>query len=322
MLLDPEIDERVDGKSKLIRLKGGSSAGARPPTPEPRSRARRITSSSSTSARTPTSRWSASRSTRCSPSTPGPSSRSARPAITRATSTRPSTSTSGGRPTGVPARTTSSTTTGSSAKYNPAYARFIAKEKMRLGEDSEEFQMSYALKWQLDRGMLITEDDLDYLADPSMQLVQGWTPHPVRRGHRPGAGQGLHRRHGDVGGLGLPRPGWLPRAPHPQLAGDPQHRVGGAVLRDHGLPRRLRHRLRGGRCPGHGQCRGRPVPAADGLPVRGDRLLLRLQEPERALEAPDPVDPAQDVRLPRPLQGPPHQGVAAVPPADGRTPRR
>ena len=38
--------------------------------------------------------------------------------------------------------------------------------------------MSYALKWMLDRGMLVTEDDLDYLADPSMQLVQGWHRSP------------------------------------------------------------------------------------------------------------------------------------------------
>lgn len=64
-------------------------------------------------------------------------------------------------------------------KYNPAYAKFIEKEKLRLGEDSEEFQMSYALKWMIERGMLITEDDLDYLGDPSMQLVRGWWRTPV-----------------------------------------------------------------------------------------------------------------------------------------------
>jgi len=63
-------------------------------------------------------------------------------------------------------------------KYNPSYAKFIAKEKIRLGEDSEEFQMSYALKWMLERGMLVTEDELDYLADPSMQLVRGWHRSP------------------------------------------------------------------------------------------------------------------------------------------------
>ena len=60
------------------------------------------------------------------------------------------------------------------AKYNPSYAKFIAKEKLRLGEDSEEFQMSYSLKWQLERGMLITEDLLDYLAETSMPLVKSW----------------------------------------------------------------------------------------------------------------------------------------------------
>jgi len=60
------------------------------------------------------------------------------------------------------------------AKYNEYYARFIKQEKLRLGEDSDEFQMSYALKWMLDRGMLITEDDLDYLSDKSMTLVKAW----------------------------------------------------------------------------------------------------------------------------------------------------
>jgi hypothetical protein len=63
-------------------------------------------------------------------------------------------------------------------RYNPNYKKFIDKEKLRLGEDSDEFQMSYALKWMLERGMLVTEDDLDYLADPSMQLVRGWHRSP------------------------------------------------------------------------------------------------------------------------------------------------
>jgi hypothetical protein len=59
-------------------------------------------------------------------------------------------------------------------KYNPYYAKFIEQERRRLGEDSDEFLMSYALKWQIDRGMLTTEDDLDYLGDPSMPLVKSW----------------------------------------------------------------------------------------------------------------------------------------------------
>jgi hypothetical protein len=60
------------------------------------------------------------------------------------------------------------------SRYNPAYKKFIEKEKLRLGEDSEEFQMSYRLKWMLERGMLITEDDLDLLADKSMPLIKAW----------------------------------------------------------------------------------------------------------------------------------------------------
>jgi hypothetical protein len=64
------------------------------------------------------------------------------------------------------------------SRYNHDYARFIKNEKIRHGEDSEFFQMSYALKWQLDRGMLVTEDDLDFLADPSMQLVKAWPRTP------------------------------------------------------------------------------------------------------------------------------------------------
>ena len=60
------------------------------------------------------------------------------------------------------------------SKYNPAYRKFIEKEKLRLGEDSEEFQMSYRLKWMIERGMLVTEDELDALADKSMPLVKAW----------------------------------------------------------------------------------------------------------------------------------------------------
>ena len=60
------------------------------------------------------------------------------------------------------------------AKYNPYYLKFLKEEKIRLGEDSDEFQMSYNLKWMLDRGMLITEDELDMLGDNTMPLVKSW----------------------------------------------------------------------------------------------------------------------------------------------------
>lgn len=40
-------------------------------------------------------------------------------------------------------------------KYNPKYARYIEKEKRSLGESSDAFQMSYALKWIISRGMFV-----------------------------------------------------------------------------------------------------------------------------------------------------------------------
>lgn len=41
-------------------------------------------------------------------------------------------------------------------KYNKSYAKYIEKEKKRLGETSDEFQMSYCLKWILVRGMFVS----------------------------------------------------------------------------------------------------------------------------------------------------------------------
>ncbi len=65
------------------------------------------------------------------------------------------------------------------AKYNPNYAKFIAKEKLRIGEDSEEFQMSYCNRWMLERGMLLTESAFDEMLDPSMTVQENWYRTPV-----------------------------------------------------------------------------------------------------------------------------------------------
>lgn len=64
------------------------------------------------------------------------------------------------------------------SKYNEYYGKFIQQEKIRLGEDSDEYQMSYAIKWQLDRGMLVTDEELDWLADPSMGIFKSWMRTP------------------------------------------------------------------------------------------------------------------------------------------------
>lgn len=65
------------------------------------------------------------------------------------------------------------------AKVNDNYAKFIKKEMLRIGEDSDEFQMSYNCKWLLERGMFVTQSLMDELGDTSQELVKMWHKTPV-----------------------------------------------------------------------------------------------------------------------------------------------
>lgn len=65
------------------------------------------------------------------------------------------------------------------AKVNDNYHKFIKKEMLRIGEDSDEFQMSYNCKWLLDRGMFVTQGLMDELGDVSQELVKSWHQTPV-----------------------------------------------------------------------------------------------------------------------------------------------
>jgi hypothetical protein len=65
------------------------------------------------------------------------------------------------------------------AKYNPNYSKSVRKEMLRMGEDSDEFQMSFNLKWLLERGMFVTSDVMDQLGDKSMEVQKFWTASPV-----------------------------------------------------------------------------------------------------------------------------------------------
>jgi len=65
------------------------------------------------------------------------------------------------------------------AKVNENYGKFIRKETLRIGEDSDEFQMSYCCKWLLERGMFITSSVLDDLGDTSQEIVKAWHRSPV-----------------------------------------------------------------------------------------------------------------------------------------------
>jgi hypothetical protein len=65
------------------------------------------------------------------------------------------------------------------AKVNPNYATHIKKEMLRIGEDSDEFQMSYNCKWLLERGMFVTASTMDEIGDTSQELVKSWHSTPV-----------------------------------------------------------------------------------------------------------------------------------------------
>jgi hypothetical protein len=67
-------------------------------------------------------------------------------------------------------------------KYNPRYKKFIAKEMQRIGEESDEFQLSYNLKWLLERGMFTTSDVMDALGDKGMEIVKAWKRSPLLAG--------------------------------------------------------------------------------------------------------------------------------------------
>lgn len=65
------------------------------------------------------------------------------------------------------------------AKFNTNYEKFIRKEMLRIGEESDEFQMSYNCKWLLERGMFVTSTVMDELGDTSQELVKSWHKTPV-----------------------------------------------------------------------------------------------------------------------------------------------
>ena len=65
------------------------------------------------------------------------------------------------------------------AKASEDYGKFVRKEMLRIGEDSDEFQMAYNCKWLLERGMFIGSQVMDDLGDTSMQTEKAWHRTPV-----------------------------------------------------------------------------------------------------------------------------------------------
>jgi len=69
------------------------------------------------------------------------------------------------------------------AKYSAEYALSVQDAMLDMGEDSDEFQLSYEIKWLIDKGMFTTSARLDELGDRSQQmLVPSYTASPVVAG--------------------------------------------------------------------------------------------------------------------------------------------
>lgn len=64
-------------------------------------------------------------------------------------------------------------------RSNSNYEKFIKKEILRIGEDSDEFQLSYCCKWLIERGMFVTSGIMDELGDTSQEVVRAWHNSPV-----------------------------------------------------------------------------------------------------------------------------------------------
>lgn len=66
------------------------------------------------------------------------------------------------------------------AKENANYKKSVAADMLAMGEDSDEFKLSYRLIWLLDKGMFTTNEKLDACGDTSMQtLVHAWNRTPI-----------------------------------------------------------------------------------------------------------------------------------------------
>jgi hypothetical protein len=64
-------------------------------------------------------------------------------------------------------------------KANANYRKFVQKEILRIGEDSDEFKLSYRLMWLLEKGMFTTSEIIERLGDKSMEVVRAWHKSPI-----------------------------------------------------------------------------------------------------------------------------------------------
>lgn len=74
-------------------------------------------------------------------------------------------------------------------KWNANYKKYIIKEKKKIGEDSDEFQQAYNLKWLLERGMAVPESLFEELSLKSKNITTSLQGIPLVAGLDWGKGQ-------------------------------------------------------------------------------------------------------------------------------------
>ena len=55
-------------------------------------------------------------------------------------------------------------------KYNDDYKKYVAKQRRKIGEDSDEFRMAFKLHWMLERGMAVPEELFNELTVKSRNI--------------------------------------------------------------------------------------------------------------------------------------------------------
>lgn len=61
-------------------------------------------------------------------------------------------------------------------KHNSMYAKFVAGEKDRIGETSDEFRMSFGVEWLLERGMFVLPEVMKQLEVSETNYKGFWSP--------------------------------------------------------------------------------------------------------------------------------------------------
>lgn len=65
-------------------------------------------------------------------------------------------------------------------RYSPLYKAYVAKEKERLGEDSDAFQMAYALQWMIEKEIALSTNQFEeYMNFPAGQFEYESDGHSV-----------------------------------------------------------------------------------------------------------------------------------------------